>query len=440
MKHLRFKKFICLALAFCLCLCLAGCGKNKNTNTANNSTPGGKTTPSNNASQPGNDSGNANTVPPAADHSEECLNYIKGLYPYIEKSLQQDPDIKHLYGWETAALDENTYLVAYALDYDNSSISDGYAILGYECRVSDGKINAVPVTDASVSGKYESMGYTLYRQAPGIIVNAGYFTDEFYLIDRPEIVINALRSFFENLGVQPYIYTMEADEDVSASSAATQKYQELFAYGNGEIDGNHILIMVLQDESETVKVEAYAGSDAEKKLGLDCEKLISGEFTDRWENYDDFSELTADAMNSALYKLYDSRRDPSGSGQSVQIPASLVFVDTEDQTTSEYYPTINFSISGSFEYNMNMYEGMYLSGGSYSAYLDANGNITIECTISETPDEEGLVSEYDGSVFRLAALKDSGIWLYLGEDTGMTWDRSIFRAAMGAQNINVTLK
>ena len=441
MKKLKLKKIIALVLALALCLSLAGCGSKNtanNTNTSNDVPANIVPSNTNTNTQP-----NTNTDPvidPKADPADECLEYIQKAYPYIEASLEQDPSIVHLYGWETAQIDEKTYLVAYALDHDNSDINDGYAILGYECRITNGSIKATPVTDASISVKYEDMGYTLYRPARPVAVNIGYYTDELYLIDQPDDVLKAMHFFFVNTGVQPYICAVKAGGEESETSAAMLKYQELFEIGSGEIDGRHILVLIQQAADNSMQIDVLAGSEASDILGDSCEDLLESEFSDRWQDYMDFSTLAVDAMNDALYQLYTCSRDEAGYGAAASIPASLVYVDTDEQTVAEYYPTVKFLTNGTFSYNMNLYEGMYMSGGNYYAYRDTNGNTVIVCTITEAPDEEGNVSEYDGLAFEMVSLKDSDIWLYRGEDTGMAWDSSIFKPGLEAATIDVTLQ
>ena len=134
-----------------------------------------------------------------------------------------------------------------------------------------------------------------------------WYYDKVGLLESDDALMRGMEIFYEETGIQPYLYISDISSDISdaeAAEIADELYAELFS------DGGHFLLCYFPGNADQGK-EDYAymkyGDSAMSIMDDEAKEIFEGEF---WKNYDNtnytYDEFLGETFKDAGREIMDT--------------------------------------------------------------------------------------------------------------------------------------
>ena len=140
-----------------------------------------------------------------------------------------------------------------------------------------------------------------------ITVDIGYIDDQLGWFSKPATVEKAMKSFYDQTGVMPYLLITNNIGGARSTSEAekwtTNKYYELFTR-NGKADEAHLLVVWYQENGSDDYAFMYAGSSANGVIDAEARQVVYNYFNRYYtSDYDDnqyFAKVFEDSATEIM--------------------------------------------------------------------------------------------------------------------------------------------
>lgn len=153
---------------------------------------------------------------------------------------------------------------------------------------------------------------TIEREAlpRGSVVETGYYTDELGWIGNPTTLTAGMKNFYQQTGVQPYLYITDTiggshtPSDADAEAFAYAKYNELFS------DEAHLLLIFFEYDPNNYHTWYLCGIQAKSVMDSEAMDILL-DYIDRYY-YQDLSdeEFFSKAFNDAGKRIMEVTTSP----------------------------------------------------------------------------------------------------------------------------------